>query len=231
MRHRQRLAAILTRHATATLAAGLCAAAAAAMADTPDASPRWRTCAAVEQQVSHSVMLRDTLSGDLRRQTLLGPEGVVLPTDGDACLCRYRIDPPAADKPAGRLLLEIPGQAEPAMVVVGPPRAALLPAQLLREGPPAGDPGTVVFVERKILKIERGPADGLASVCLPVEYRHHFERLLPDDEAKGFVVQSAALKAAAAASFGIVDDLGTNQIRLNSEQFAILPLRGFAVAE
>jgi len=191
-------------------------AAATAAADFPNATARWRTCAEVDQPVTHSVMLRDHFSGDLRRRKLVGPEGVLVAAAGDACLCRYAIEPaPPLDTPAGRLRLELPGAAAPLVVTVGPPRAALLPAQLLRDGPPMDDPGTVVFTEHRLLRIESGPDVAAVSVCLPVEYRHHFERLIPGDEAVGFIVHPVAAEPATGSSFGIVDDLGTNRLQLD----------------
>ena len=131
-----------------------------------------------------------------------------------------------ADEPAGRIRLHLEGVAEPVTVVVGPPEAALLPAQLLRDGPPSGEPGQLVFERRKVLAVEQGQAGDLAAVFLPVEYRHHFERLLPPENQTGFVVRQKA-EAAGKDRFGIVDDLGTNKVILDNSQQGIILLEQF----
>jgi len=216
------------RLAAVTLAGGCWLTGGVVAAETPDKSWHSRTIAAVEQQVTHSVLLQDRISGDLRRRKLIGPEGLLMPAAGAACLCRYQIEPTATDQPAGRLQLRLAGESEPVVVVVGPPRAALLPAQLLRDGPPAGEPGRIVYEQRKVLAVERGTNREIASVCLPIEYRHHFERLLPGDRAAGFVVLQSA-SAAGQDSFGIVDDLGTNKITLDAPQQGIVMVEQFTV--
>ncbi len=217
MQQHTRFSPVFFQFAAAIVAGSCWLTAGLVAADTPEKSWQWRAIVGVEQQVTHSVLLQDSISGDLRRRTLIGPEGLVMPATGDACLCRYQIDPVAEEQPAGRLQLQLAGASEPVVVVVGPPRAALLPAQLLRDGPPVGEAGRTVYEHRPVLAVERGQAGDFAAVCLPVEYRHHFERLQPGEDATGFVVRQAAV-AATEDSFGIVDDLGTNKITLGASR-------------
>lgn len=197
-------------------------------ANPPEKTWQWRAITAPELAVSHSVLLQDSLGGDLRRRQLIGPTELLMSTTSDTCLCGYAFDPRPADQPAGRIQLHLEGLSEPVTVVVGPPEAALLPAQLLRDGPPSGEPGQLVFERRKVLAVEQGQADDFAAVFLPVEYRHHFERLVPPEDATGFVVRQAA-ESARADRFGIVDDLGTNKVTLDNAQRGIIPLEKFEV--
>lgn len=199
-------------------------------ANTPEKTWQWRAITTSELAVAHSVLLEDALGGDLRRRQLTGPTELLMSTSSDACFCGYAFDPRPADEPAGRIRLHLEGVAEPVTVVVGPPEAALLPAQLLRDGPPSGEPGQLVFERRKVLAVEQGQAGDLAAVFLPVEYRHHFERLLPPENATGFVVSQAATTASA-SRFGIVDDLGTNKVTLDKAQRGILLLEKFEVTQ
>ena len=216
------------RLAALVMAGGSWTAAGLVAADTPEKSWHWRAIAMVEQPVTHSVLLQDTVSGDLRRRNLVGPEALVMVAAGDACLCQYPIDPVAVEQPAGRFRLRLRGRSEPVIVVVGPPCAALLPAQLLRDGPPAGEPGQLVYEQRKILAVASGQGGDLAAICLPVEYRHHFERLQPGDQAAAFAVRQP-VEAAAEGSYGIVDDLGTNRITLKKSRQGIIPVEQFEV--
>ena len=198
------------------------------VAETPGKTWQWRAIATSELAVAHSVLLQDSLGGDLRRRQLTGPSGLLMSTSSDACFCGYAFDPRPADEPAGRIRLHLEGVAEPVTVVVGPPEAALLPAQLLRDGPPSGEPSQIVFERRKVLAVEQGQAGDLAAVFLPVEYRHHFERLLPPENQTGFVVRQKA-EAASADRFGIVDDLGTNKVTLHDSQQGIILVEQFEV--
>lgn len=199
------------------------------VADTLDESWCWRTCKPVGAEVTHSVMLRDSVTGDLRQRKLVGPVGLVLPSSGDSCLGCYRIEAAATPAAAGRLQLTLPGGGNPVVVLVGPPRAALLPAQLLRDGPPAGEPGSVAYEERAILQVEGGSGDRWASVCLPVEYRHHFERLTPPAGAAAFVLSKGIDPVAAGEIVGLVDDLGTSRIGFGDMQQTIARLIDFSV--
>lgn len=198
------------------------------VADAPEISQQWRAIATAELKVTHSVLLQDSIGGDLRRRQLIGPAGLLMSTTSDACLCAYVFDPRPTGQPAGRIRLQLEGVTEPVIVVVGLPDAALLPAQLLRNGPPSGEPGQLVYERRKVLAIEQGQVEDLAAVFLPVEYRHHFERLRPAENAAGFVVRQAA-ETATADSFGIVDDLGTNKVVLDNAQSGIIRAEQFEV--
>lgn len=201
------------------------------VADTLDNSWCWRTCRVVGDEVTHSVMLRDSVTGSLRQRKLAGPFGVALTASSDSCLTGYRIDAAVGTVPAGRLRLTLPGGGEPLVVLVGLPRAALLPAQLLRDGPPTGGLGNVVYEEREILTVENGVGDRWASICLPVEYRHHFERLRPPDDAAVFILSKAVKPAAAGEIVGLVDDLGTSQIRLGNSQQTVMKITKWSVVE
>ncbi len=198
------------------------------VADAPEKSWHWRAITTAELKVTHSVLLQDTIGGDLRRRQLIGPTGLLMSKTSDSCLCEYAFDPQPAEQPAGRMQLQFAGAADPVIAVVGPPEATLLPAQLLRDGPPSGEPGQLVYERRKVLVVEQGQAEDLAAIFLPVEYRHHFERLRPAENAAGFVVRQAA-QTATADAFGIVDDLGTNKVTLENVQRGTILLEQFKV--
>lgn len=229
MRKQRFEAPVLRRLVTAAWLLGCGLTCGLVVADTLDDSWCWRTCKPVGAEVTHSVMLRDSVTGDLRQRKLVGPVGLVIPASGDSCLGCYRIEAAATPAAAGRLRLTLPDGSEPVVVLVGPPRAALLPAQLLRNGPPAGEPGRVAYEERAILAVKGGPGDRWASVCLPVEYRHHFERLLPPADAAAFVLSKGINPAAAGEIVGLVDDLGTSRIGFGDTQQTIERVVSFSV--
>ncbi|MGA1617178.1 MAG: hypothetical protein ACO37F_01550 [Pirellulales bacterium] len=198
------------------------------VADTPEKTWQWRAIATAELKVTHSVLLQDSIGGDLRRRQLIGPTGLLMSTTSDSCLCEYAFEPQPAEQPAGRIQLQFSGATDLVIVVVAPPEAALLPAQLLRDGPPSGEPGQLVYERRKVLAVEQGQSEDLAAVFLPIEYRHHFERLRPPENAAGFAVREAA-ETTAADLFGIVDDLGTNKVTLDNAQREIILVEQFKV--
>ncbi|MEY3032770.1 MAG: hypothetical protein RLZZ622_1245, partial [Planctomycetota bacterium] len=63
------------------------------VADTPEKTWQWRAIATAELKVTHSVLLQDSIGGDLRRRQLIGPTGLLMSTTSDSCLCEYAFEP------------------------------------------------------------------------------------------------------------------------------------------
>lgn len=169
----------------------------------------------MERPARHGVMLRDSFEQRLQRRILVGPEYLALTPQSDECFCYYRIE--GADDSAEYMLrLRLHEQGEPKTLTVGEPVAALLPGQVLRDGPPTSTAGKTAYQVRMVQE-KKTARIRIQSICLPVEYRHHFERLELSDDAPAFGILDPAQVKRPEEVVGIVDDLGARRGKLDGQ--------------
>lgn len=169
--------------------------------------------AVAERPVDHAVMVRNRFASNHEQVTLQGPVAVVSADDTSGAahwFTAYRIAATAAE-PARTVAV---GDAAP--VRVGPPEFLLVPAKRLADGPAPAAEANAVYEVRPILDVPA--ADGASSVDrrpthvgLPVDYRHHFERVPVAEPGRGFILFAAG-GANEPAAVAVVDDFGTNRL-------------------
>ena len=170
----------------------------------------WRDVA-VEEPIDHAVMVCGPFDDAHRKVRLAGPVAVAT-SDGDAgpCFTVYAVTTRGDEFPRR---VRVGTHQTP--LAVGPPEFLLVPARRLQNGEQATEPPSGVYEIRPVLEppamLDGGPenAGRPAYLGLPVDYRHHFERIEVADADRGLVISSArdlapGLKMAAAADdFGI----------------------------
>ncbi len=197
--HRLRISLTAVAIAIVTAAHGRCEGSATWLDVTP------------QRPVDHAVMVRGPFQEAHEKLTVTGPVGLVtIGPDAGSAFTAYRIERPV-DAEARVVNAGEPGRP----VRIGPAEFVLVPAKRLDDGPPpAGDrPGA--FEVRAILEPDAIDAAACAGrpafICLPVDYRHHFERVEVADPGRGLVL-GPARPANHGAAISIVDDFGTNRL-------------------
>ena len=166
----------------------------------------------VEKSVEHSVTLGNARSGLLRKQTLVGPVQLGVSVRNDNCLVGYEIASPDETTERYRIKVWITKESKPIELVVGPVEIAFLPGKILQDGPPVGDESQVVYEVREVFE-EFGVASSMVKkICLPVEYRHHFERKVPPSRANPYVYIEKKNDDYAESNKSIVDDFGVHSL-------------------
>jgi len=163
--------------------------------------------------VEHAVMIRGPFADSHEKVTLTGPVGFVA-SGRDGGFAAYGATA-APDRSARTARVGAAGVE----VRLGPVEFVLVPARRLVEGAPARDAGRGVYEVRPILE---GPAaiDGVPAaagrpthLCLPADYRHHFDRVPVEAADRGLVVCIAAAGGDRPAPVQIADDFGLNTLR------------------
>ena len=185
----------------------------------PDASFHLVELSHVEQSVTHSVMLRDSLQKLLRRRMVSGPRGLVTTADKDCCFCLYEFIKMSTDtdetvQGSEMVTVRFKDQKETTVLSVGLPVATLLPGHLLREGSPKSMSSEVVYELRHVHHSSVDTVEKIWAICQPVEYRHHFERMLPSPNIGSFVILEARKPFDSGEMLGLVDDLGIHRGQL-----------------
>lgn len=209
-------------HATVVVA---CAAAVGRAADT------WTWIDVVAKvPIDHGVMVRGPFADAHEKVQLAGPVAVTAAdADTGPCFTVYaaaaRDAEPERTARVGDAVVELR---------LGPPAFLLVPARRLRDGEPATEPPRGVYEARPILD----PPDAIAGapeavgrpayLCLPVDYRHHFERVPVEAADRGLVIFTARDVAPGAAPLAAADDFGIARLtpRGTGRTAAWLPVRG-----
>lgn len=164
-----------------------------------------------ERPVDHAVMVRGPFQDAHDKVTVTGPVALVtIGPDAGSSFTAYRVARPT-DAEA-----RVVGVGDPNRPVrVGPAEFVLVPAKRLDDGPPVAGCPPAAYEVRAILEpdtIETPACAGRpALVCLPVDYRHHFERVPVADPGRGLLLGPAG-PANPAAAIAVVDDFGTNRL-------------------
>ena len=164
----------------------------------------------VETLVEHSVTLGNAHNGLLGKQTLVGPTQLGVSTRNDNCLVGYDIASPNEATKRFRIKVWITKESKPIELVVGPVEAAFLPGKILQDGPPLGEESQVVYEVRKVFEEPGVRSSMVKKVCIPVEYRHHFERKVPPLRANSYVYIEKKNDEYAESNKSIVDDFGVH---------------------
>lgn len=198
---------------TAARRCGLIGAAALACLATAghgDVALEWRDVAA-DEPIDHAVMIRGPFDEAHRQVRLRGPVALVAAGDEAACFTAYAAA--AGDDEPERAIEVGAGDA----LRLGPPAFLLVPATRLGDGTPA-DAARAVYEARPILDppatIAGAPvaAGRPAYLCVPVDYRHHFDHLPVEDAGRGVMIFAARPVEPAAAAAKVVDDFGLNRV-------------------
>jgi hypothetical protein len=177
-------------------------------------SLQWNDVAA-DAPVDHAVTIRGPFHDAHEQVALAGPVALVAArdeADSGPCFTAYAV---VADGDEPERCVEV-GEGEVALRL-GPVAFLLVPAKRLADGAPADAPRGVYEV-RPILDppaaIPEEPADAgpPTHLCLPVDYRHHFDRLPVEDAGRGLVIFASRPDASPAAAVRVVDDFGLNRL-------------------
>ncbi|MFM7107339.1 MAG: hypothetical protein ACKOZU_01820 [Planctomycetaceae bacterium] len=203
-----RLQATAIHRRGAVLAAAVACAAGAARGDD---AVTWRDVVA-EAPIDHAVTIRGPFDDAHGKVQLVGPVGVAA-SDAGPCFTAYAVAA-RGDEPARM----VPVGAAAVPVRLGPPAFLLVPARRLRDGGPATDAPAGVYEARPILD----PPEAVAGVpatagrpthlCLPVDYRHHFEQVPVGDAGRGLLLCAARDADRADAPIDVADDFGLHRL-------------------
>ena len=142
----------------------------------------------VKKPVEHSITLGNARTGRLRTQSLNGPTQLGLSVTSDNCLVGYALGSPDETSSQYHVKVWLTKESSPVELTVGPVRSTFLPGKLLRDGPPEGDDIMVVYEVRDVFEESSKSNLRIKKICLPVEYRHHFERSVPPLDANSYAV-------------------------------------------
>jgi hypothetical protein len=170
---------------------------------------RWVELRSTRSTIHHRVSLSDTFRERLSQPLLRGPKAIVYSPEVSTCLCKYDFTDPVDSKIAGTLRVRFLDSEETMDLSVGAACAALIPGHILRDGPPTGDDGTTVYEVRNIVPKTEGQ-ESMLFLCLPIEYQHHDEHMIPKDNKRSLLVLQEEKRNDDATAFGLVDDFGTN---------------------
>lgn len=139
--------------------------------------------------IDHAVMVRGPFDDAHRKMRLTGPVAVTTSDEvGGPCYTVYA----ATSREDERQQTAQVGGGEP--LRLGPPAFLLLPARRVRDGEQATEPPRGVYEVRPLLD-PRAVLDGgpqtmgpAAHLCLPVDYRHHFEHVPVEAADRGLVI-------------------------------------------
>jgi len=188
----------------------------------------WREVTA-EAPIDHEVMVRSPFDAAHRKVQLAGPVAV-LASDEDAGPC-FTVYAVAARGDEPQQTARVDGGGEP--VRLGPAAFVLVPARRLRDGGQASEPPHGVYEVRPVLDpppaIEGGAdaAGPPAFLCLPVDYRHHFERVSVTVADRGLVIFAGRDLPAHTPRLATADDFGIARLtaRGTARTAAWLPVR------
>lgn len=166
----------------------------------------------VKKPVEHSITLGDAQNGQLRTRSLVGPTQLGMSAVSDNCLVGYDLASPDETTSQYRIRVWLTQESKPIELVVGPVQSAFLPGKMLRDGPPEGADIKVVYEVREVLKGSDTTNIMAQKICLPVEYRHHFERLVPSSRATPYVYLEKKSHDQAETNRSIVDDFGVHSL-------------------
>ena len=166
----------------------------------------------VEKSIEHSVTLGNTRDGLLRKKTLVGPTQLGVSVRNDNCLVGYEIASPDETTERYRIKVWITKESKPIELVVGPVETAFLPGKILQDGPPVGDESQVVYEVREVLEESGIRSSMVKKICLPIEYRHHFERKVPPPRANPYMYIEKKNDDYAESNKSIVDDFGVHSL-------------------
>ena len=162
--------------------------------------------------IDHAVTVRGPFDDSHRKVRLAGPVGVVA-SGTDSCHAVYAVDAEAARAEPERRAA-VGTAALP--VRLGPPAFLLVPARRLRDGEPASDAPAGVYEARPIIDppdtIDGAPAGRPTLLCLPVDYRHHFERVPVADADRGLLLCVPRAAERTDASIRTADDFGLHRL-------------------
>lgn len=169
----------------------------------------WRDVAA-ETPIDHAVMVRGPFDDAHRKVRLAGPVAVTV-SDEDAgpCFAVYTLK---AQRDEPQRTAQVGGGGM--HLRLGPPVFLLVPARRLRNGEPAAKPPRGVYEIRPVLDppavldAEPSAAGPPAYIGLPVDYRHHYERVPAGAADHGLVVFAARDLPSGAAPVAVADDFG-----------------------
>lgn len=166
----------------------------------------------VRKPVEHSITLGDAQDGRLRMRSLIGPTQLGVSVISDNCLVGYDLASPDEPTNRHRIKVWLTKESKPIEIVVGPVQSAFLPGKMLRDGPPEGEDIKVVYEVREVLKESDTRNSTVKKICLPVEYRHHFERSVPPSRANPYVYLEEKSEDQAEPNKSIVDDFGVHSL-------------------
>lgn len=170
---------------------------------------------AAEAAIDHGVMVRGPFDDSHGKVRVEGPVAVTSPgPDAGPCYTVYAaMDQDEEPERTARV-----GDGD-VPLRLGPPAFLLVPARRLRDGGTATEPPRGVYEARPILDppaaLDGGPATAgpPAYLCLPVDYRHHFERVPVETADRGLVIFAARELAPGAAPVAAADDFGIARLR------------------
>lgn len=197
----------IRRRLAAGLVCGVVFVAETGVAPASDTCVWWDVAA--EAPIDHAVMVRGPFDGMHREFQLAGPVAVMAcDEDVGSCFTVYAVTAPSDEPP--RTTRVAGGE----MLRLGPPAFLLMPARRLQDGAPAAEPPRGVYEVRPVLAppavIEEGP-DAVgppAYLCLPVDYRHHFDRVPVEVADRGLVIFATRELTPATARVATADDFG-----------------------
>lgn len=191
----------------------------------------WRDVGA-QSPIDHGVMVKGPFADAHEQVQLAGPVAVTAAdTDAGPCFTVYAARPRGVEPE--RTVRVGAGDVE---LRLGPPVFLLVPARRLRDDGPAAEPPQGVYEARPVLDppagIDDGPADAgpPAYLCLPVDYRHHFERVPVAAADRGLVIFAPRDVVSGSAPLAAADDFGIARLtpRGTGRTAAWLPLRSDA---
>lgn len=203
--------ATVARGRVAVLAVAIACAAAAAAGDD---APTWIDVVA-DSPLDHTVTVRGPFIDAHEKVRVTGPVGVT--TSGAACFTVYAVAA-RGDEPERAAMVgtrEVP-------LRLGPAAFLLVPARRLRDGVPAPEAPGGVYEIRPLLDPPQAidgmpePCGRPTHLCLPVDYRHHFERMPVADAARGLLVFAPRAAEPAAATMAVADDFGINRLAVRA---------------
>ena len=166
----------------------------------------------VKKSVEHSITLGNARTGRLRTRSLNGPTQLGLSVVSDNCLVGYALA--SSDEKTSRYHIKVwlTKESKPTELMVGPARSAFLPGKLLGDGPPEGEDITVVYEVRDVFEAPSRSSFEIKKICIPVEYRHHFERSVPPAQANPYVYLEKKSDGQAETNRSVVDDFGVHSV-------------------
>ena len=166
----------------------------------------------VEKPVEHAVLLGNVQNGRLRKKMLTGPTELVVSVVNDTCLVGYSIASTEDVDEKQYVKVWIAEESNPIKLVVGMARIVLLPGKILKDGPPQGEDLTEVYEVRDVIENVSVNGQKIGKICLPVEYRHHFERSEPKMNAKAYVYLGEKIADQVSLQMSVVDDFGVHRL-------------------
>lgn len=171
---------------------------------------------AADAPIDHAVTIRGPFDDAHRKVQLAGPAGVAAAGDGP-CHAVYAVAAPNAAP-------EREAMVGPAAVPVrlGSPAFLLVPARRLRAGGPASDAPAGVYEARPIIdppdSIDGAPAGRPTHLCMPVDYRHHFEHEPVANADRGLLVCAPREADRSDRPIHAADDFGLHRLAAGGTQ-------------